>query len=145
MTAPIQHQLSSEAQQFNWLLSQFAANTPGVMHAIAVSSDGLLVAMSHGLDRGSADRLAAIVSAFVSLAKGTSSVYDLGITNKIIVDLEKAYMMVSSISAGSALGVLAARSAKLGTLGYEMAMFANRAGSVLTPQLIEELKAAVEA
>jgi predicted regulator of Ras-like GTPase activity (Roadblock/LC7/MglB family) len=144
MTAPIQHELSSEAQQFNWLLSQFATSTPGVIHAIAVSSDGLLVAMSHGLDRGSADRLAAITSAFISLAKGTSTAYDLGATNKVIVDLEKAFLLVSAISTGSSLGVLAARSAKLGTLGYEMAIFANRTASVLTPQLIEELKAAVE-
>jgi predicted regulator of Ras-like GTPase activity (Roadblock/LC7/MglB family) len=133
-----------EAQQFNWLLSQFASNTPGVVHAIAVSSDGLLVAMSHGMDRANADRLAAITSAFISLANGTSTVYDLGVPNKVVVDLDKGYVLVSSISAGSTLGVLATRSAKLGTLGYEMAMFANRTGAVLTPQLVEELKAAVE-
>ncbi len=145
MTAPLRHQMSTEAQQFNWLLSQFATNTPDVIHAIAVSSDGLLVAMSQRLDRGSADRLAAITSAFISLANGTSTVYDLGATNKVVVDLDKGYLLVSSISAGSAMGVLAARSAKLGTLAYEMAMFANRTAAVLTPQLVEELKAAVEA
>ena len=39
-------QLSTEAQQFNWLLSQFAGNTPEVIDAIAVSSDGLLIATS---------------------------------------------------------------------------------------------------
>jgi predicted regulator of Ras-like GTPase activity (Roadblock/LC7/MglB family) len=143
MTAPMRH-MSAEAQQFNWLLSQFAANTPGVVHAIAVSSDGLLVAMSQGMERAGADRLAAITSAFISLANGTSTVYDLGSTNKVVVDLDKGYLLVSSISAGSMLGVLATRSAKLGTLAYEMAMFANRAGAVLTPQLVEELKATVE-
>jgi uncharacterized protein len=144
MTAPIRHEMSTEAQQFNWLLSQFATNTPGVVHAIAVSSDGLLVAMSQRLERSSADRLAAITSAFVSLANGTSTVYDLGSTNKVVVDLDRGYLLVSSISSGSAMGVLATRSANLGTLAYEMAMFANRTGSVLTPQLVEELKAAVE-
>jgi predicted regulator of Ras-like GTPase activity (Roadblock/LC7/MglB family) len=144
MTAPMRHDMSMEAQQFNWLLSQFASNTPGVVHAIAVSSDGLLVAMSHGMERSSADRLAAITSAFISLANGTSTVYDLGTPNKVVVDLDKGYLLVSSISAGSTLGVLATRSAKLGTLGYEMAMFANRTAVVLTPQLVEELKAAVE-
>ena len=144
MTAPMRHDMSMEAQQFNWLLSQFASNTPGVVHAIAVSSDGLLVAMSHGMERAGADRLAAITSAFISLANGTSTVYDLGTPNKVVVDLDKGYVLVSSISAGSTLGVLASRSAKLGTLGYEMAMFANRTAAVLTPQLVEELKAAVE-
>ena len=41
------------------------------------------------------------------------------------------------------LGVLATRSANLGNLAYEMAVFSNRAGEVITPQLIEELKVSV--
>jgi len=80
--------LSSEAQQFNWLLSQFAANTPEVIDAIAVSSDGLLIAVSNTLDRASADRLAAITSAIISLAQGAGRVYDLGEPNKVIIDLD---------------------------------------------------------
>ncbi len=142
MTMPTQH-LSAEAQQFNWLLTQFAAETPEVMDAIAVSSDGLVIAMSNAMDRADADRLAAITSAIFSLANGASRVYDLGGTKKVIIDLDRGYLLVSAISVGSALGVLANRSANLGTLAYEMAMFANRAGSVLTPDLIEELKVTV--
>src|SRR3954467_14109567 len=135
--------LSSEAQRFNWLLSQFAVNTSEVIDAIAVSSDGLLIAMSHTLDRANADRLAAITSAIISLAHGAARVYDMGSPNKVIIDLDGGYLLVSAISAGSTLGVLATRQANLGNLAYEMAVFANRAGEVITPQLIEELKAAV--
>lgn len=142
MTVYADH-LSSEAQQFNWLLSQFAANTPEVLDAIAVSSDGLLIAMSNRLDRANADRLAAITSAIISLAHGASGVYDLGTPNKVIIDLDRGYLLVSTISAGAALGVLASRAASLGNLAYEMAVFANRAGEVISPQLIEELKASV--
>ena len=36
--------------------------------------------------------------------------------------------------------MLATKEASLGTIAYEMAMFANRASAVLNPQLIEELK-----
>jgi predicted regulator of Ras-like GTPase activity (Roadblock/LC7/MglB family) len=135
--------LSHEAQQFNWLLSQFAANTSEVRDAIAVSSDGLLIASSNRLDRASADRLAAITSAIISLANGAARVYDMGQPNKVIIDLDGGYLLVSSISSGAALGVLASRSANLGTLAYEMAVFANRAGAVISPQLIEELKVSV--
>jgi uncharacterized protein len=142
MTIPTQH-LSAEARQFNWLLTQFAAETPGVVDAIAVSSDGLVIAMSNAIERADADRLAAIASAIFSLANGAARVYDLGAPNKVIVDLDRGYLLVSSISVGSALGVLANRTANLGTLAYEMAMFANRAGSVLTPSLIDELKVSV--
>jgi len=135
--------LSTDAQQFNWLLSQFAGTTPEVIDAIAVSSDGLLIAISNRLDRANADRLAAITSAIMSLAQGAGRVYDLGEPNKVIVDLDGGYLLVSMISPGSALGVLATRAANLGNLAYEMAVFANRAGEVISPQLIEELKVSV--
>jgi predicted regulator of Ras-like GTPase activity (Roadblock/LC7/MglB family) len=136
-------QLSTEAQQFNWLVNQFAGNTPEVIDAIAVSSDGLLIAVSHKLDRANADRLAAITSAVISLAHGAGSVYELGSPNKVIMDFDSGYVLVSAISAGAALGVLATRQANLGNLAYEMAVFANRAGEVISPQLIEELKSSV--
>ena len=142
MTVYADH-LSSEAQQFNWLLNQFAGNTPEVIDAIAVSADGLLIAMSHRLDRADADRLAAITSAIISLAHGAGSVYDLGAPNKVIIDLHGGYLLVSTISAGAILGVLASRAANLGNLAYEMAVFANRAGEVISPRLIEELKVSV--
>jgi predicted regulator of Ras-like GTPase activity (Roadblock/LC7/MglB family) len=139
MTLPM-FQISAEAQQFNWLLSRFATDTAGVSEAIAVSSDGLLIAMSASLSRADAERLAAITSAISSLATGASRVYHLGTPNKVIIDLELGYLLVSSISVGCALGVLARRDANLGDLAYEMALFANRAGSVLNPGLINELK-----
>jgi uncharacterized protein len=142
MTVHADH-LSSEAQQFNWLLRQFATNTPEVVDAIAVSSDGLLIAMSQATNRADADRLAAITCAIISLAQGAARVYHLGSPNKVIIDLDGGYLLVTSIAAGSALGVLAGRSANLGNLAYEMALFANRAGTVITPQLIEELKTTV--
>ncbi len=132
--------LSSEAQQFNWLLNRFAGETAGVVDAIAVSSDGLLIAMSQDLGRDRADRLAAIASAITSLAHGASRVYDLGNANKVIIDLDRGYLLVSAISAGATLAVLTRRNANLGDLAYEMAMFASRTGGVLSPQLVEELK-----
>jgi predicted regulator of Ras-like GTPase activity (Roadblock/LC7/MglB family) len=140
---PPTQNISTEAQRFNWLLGRFAGDTAGVIEAIAVSSDGLLIAMSATLERADADRLAAITSAINSLAAGASRVYDLGIANKVIIDLDRGYLLVSTLSVGSSLGVLATKEANLGVLAYEMAMFANRAGDVLTPQLIEELKISV--
>ncbi len=135
--------ISTEAQRLTWLLRRLATETAGVIEAIAVSSDGLLIAASATLERADADRLAAITSAINSLAAGASRVYDLGPSNKVIIDLERGYLLVSTMSIGSSLGVLATKEANLGVLAYEMAMFANRAGDVLTPQLIEELKISV--
>ncbi len=142
MTAPSQH-ISTAAQQFNWLLNQFAAKTPLVTDAIAVSSDGLLIAMSDGIERTEADRMAAVTSAMISLANGASAVRHLGAPNRVIIDMDGGYLLIIAISAGSTLGVFAGKSANLGHLAFEMATFANRAGEVLTPALIEELKATV--
>ncbi|HEY3464955.1 MAG TPA: roadblock/LC7 domain-containing protein [Amycolatopsis sp.] len=132
--------VSVEAQNFNWLVSRFAQHTAGAIAAIAVSADGLLIAMSSELERSNADRLAAISSAMLGLAHGVSDSHPLGSPDKVIIELEHGYLLVCTISIGCSLGVLANKQASLGTIAYEMAMFANRATEVLTPGLIEELK-----
>jgi predicted regulator of Ras-like GTPase activity (Roadblock/LC7/MglB family) len=138
-------ELSSEAKTFNWLLDSFTSTTAGVVEAIAVSSDGLLMAMSAIRDRANAERLAAVVSGLTSLAGGASTCYALGPLNRVIIDMADGYLLVTSISSGSVLGVIADRSANLSTLAYEMTLFANRAGGALTPRLIVELKNSVQA
>ncbi|ASW56963.1 roadblock/LC7 domain-containing protein [Plantactinospora sp. KBS50] len=136
--------LSPEARTFNWLLDSFTTNTAGVLEAIAVSSDGLLMAMSAIRDRSNAERLAAVVSGLTSLAGGAANWYSLGNLNRVVVDMTDGYLLVSSISSGSVLGVVADRSANLGTVAYEMTLFAGRAGAALTPRLIVELKNSVQ-
>lgn len=137
-------QLSPEAKTFNWLLDSFTSSTAGVREAIAVSSDGLLMAVSAINDRSNAERLAAVVSGMISLSGGVASWYTLGDLNRVIVDMAEGYLLITAISSGSVLGVIADRSANLGTIAYEMTVFAGRAGGALTPQLIAELKGAVQ-
>jgi predicted regulator of Ras-like GTPase activity (Roadblock/LC7/MglB family) len=132
--------ISADALSFNWLVNRFAAETAEVAAVIAVSSDGLLIGKSSDLDRAGADRLAAICSALLSLAQGVSESYPVGVPDKVVVELTQGYMLVCTISAGCALGVLASAKASLGVIAYEMAVFANRASEVLSPKLIEELK-----
>ncbi|HEY8471770.1 MAG TPA: roadblock/LC7 domain-containing protein [Natronosporangium sp.] len=139
-----QVQLSQEAKTFNWLLDSFTSSTSGVREAIAVSSDGLLMAMSAIENKANAERLAAVVSGLTSLAGGVADWYSLGDLNRVILDLADGYLLITTISAGSVLGVIAERSANLGTIAYEMTLFASRAGAALSPQLIIELKNAVQ-
>lgn len=137
-------QLSPEAQTFNWLLDSFTSSTAGVREAIAVSADGLLMAMSNIADRANAERLAAVVSGLTSLAGGAANWYALGGLNRVVIDMTGGYLLVTAISAGSVLGVIADRTASLGTVAYEMTLFASRAGGALTPHLIAELKNAAQ-
>jgi predicted regulator of Ras-like GTPase activity (Roadblock/LC7/MglB family) len=139
MTLPVSS-ISAAAQNFTWLMSRFARDTAGVVAVIAVSSDGLLIGASSGLQRASADRLAAITSAVLSLAQGVSDSYPLGEPDKVVIELTEGYMLVCTISAGCALGVITSAQASLGTVAYEMAVFANSTSAVLSPRLIDELK-----
>ena len=139
-----QSQLSAEAKTFNWLLDSFTSGTAGVIEAIAVYSDGLLMAMSAIKDRPNAERLTAGDHAASGPCGGAASWYRLGSLNRVIIDMADGYLLVTAISAGSVLGVIADRSANLGTLAYEMTLFATRAGGALSPRLIAELKNAVQ-
>ncbi|MET8942600.1 roadblock/LC7 domain-containing protein [Streptomyces sp. NPDC004542] len=132
--------LQAAAADFNWLLNRFATETAGVVDAIAVSSDGLLIAVSELRERAHSERLGAIVSGITSLAAGASGNYGLGGLNKVIIDLEGGHVIVSAIGSGAVLGVVADKEAKLGNIAYEMTLFANRAGAALSPQLVLELK-----
>ena len=79
-----------------------------------------------------------------SLAAGAASSYSLGSLNRVIIDMADGYLLITAISTGSVLGVIADHSANLGTVAYEMTLFASRAGAALTPTLINELKNAVQ-
>jgi hypothetical protein len=137
------YQISSQAQDFTWLLSKFARETAGVMDMIAVSSDGLLMAVAGDVDRANSERLSAIVSGMASLAAGAGSSHGLGRLNKVIVDAEGGYLVIMAMGAGALLGVVAQRTASLATVAYEMALFINRINGILSPQLINELKNSV--
>jgi predicted regulator of Ras-like GTPase activity (Roadblock/LC7/MglB family) len=136
--------LRAAAADFTWLLNRFATETAGVVDAIAVSSDGLLIAVSRLRAHADSERLAAIVSGITSLAAGAAGNYGLGGLNKVIVDLEDGHILVSAIGSGAVLGVVTSKEAKLGNIAYEMTVFANRAGAALSPQLVLELKNSVE-
>ncbi|MBF9068456.1 roadblock/LC7 domain-containing protein [Streptacidiphilus fuscans] len=144
-TEPTVQDLQSAAADFTWLLRRFATDTAGVVDAIAVSSDGLLIAVSRLRDHADSERLAAIVSGITSLAAGASGNYGLGGLNKVIIDLEGGHLLVCAIGSGCVLGVVASKEAKLGNIAYEMTLFANRSGAALSPQLIMELKNGVGA
>lgn len=131
---------SVEAQNFTWLLRTFASDTAGVIEAIVVSVDGLLMATSGAPETEDTDRLAAISSSLLSLAIGVGQCYHMGDPDKILIQLTHGHLIVTTISDDSVLAVLVSEQANLGTVAYEASVLAHRAGVALTPQLVEELK-----
>ncbi len=138
-------ELSEKANNVNWLMVNFVRGTPGVDHALAVSSDGLLIALSSSLDRASADKMAAIITGLRSLAHGATSEIGKGQVMQVLIEMTGGYLFVSSISGGSTLGVVTSRDCDLGLVGFEITLLVERVGSQLTPALITELKNALVA
>jgi predicted regulator of Ras-like GTPase activity (Roadblock/LC7/MglB family) len=124
--------------QFGWLLGNFVRSTDGVREAVAVSSDGLLIAGSDGLTRAEADHLSAIVSSLASLGRSASRRYDFEGLKLVMIEMNRGFLLVSAIAGGSCLGVVAEGDCDLGLIGYEIASLAERFGPLLTPALISE-------
>ncbi len=132
--------LSKAASDFTWLLNGFAERVAGVVHAVVVSSDGLLVAASEHLPRDSADRFAAVTSSLVSVVKSAARMFDGDEVRQTVVEMGRGYLLVMSIRDGSCLACLANHGAEIGVVGYEMAKLAKQAGEALTPALRAELQ-----
>ncbi len=140
---PMTRESQSSPHNFNWLLANFVRETDGVRDAVAVSSDGLLIAMSDGLQRESADRLAAIVSGLTGLARSAARQYDFDGLKLIMIEMNRGFLLVSAIATGGCVAVLADEHGDIGLIGYEIAYLVDRVGGVLTPALITELRDAL--
>ena len=133
--------LSTEANNVNWLITNFVERVPGAQEAVVVSSDGLPIAMSAGLTRDAADRFSAVASGLIGLAYGAAGRFGGGAVHEVIIEMEHAFLFVTGVSDGSSLAVVANSSCDVGLVGYEMALLGERAGGVLTPDLRAELQA----
>lgn len=136
-------ELSAEAKNLNFLVQNFSSKTPGVNEAVVVSSDGLPIAGSAGLDRDAADRFAAVASGLIGLAYGAAGRFGGGAVNEVIIEMENAFLFVTGISDGSCLACVAGPESDIGLVAYEMAVLVEKAGSVLTPEIRAELQSAL--
>jgi predicted regulator of Ras-like GTPase activity (Roadblock/LC7/MglB family) len=128
MTSP-----ATSHKQLDWLLIDFTRGTPGVMHSLVVTGDGLRLAASERMDVGLADRLSAVTSGLVSLAQTVAQTFQAGPMEQTIVEMRGGYLFVTPISGNSALAVFTDRHCDIGMIGYEMTLLAERVGHALSP------------
>lgn len=129
-----------DTREFSWMLANFVEQTAGVQGAVAVSSDGLLMAMSASLDRAAAEPVAAIISGLTSLGQGAAGALGYEGLDRIVVAMRRGVLLVASVSDGSAIGVVARNGCDIGAVGYQMTLLVERAGTLLTPALVAELR-----
>ena len=134
-------QLSSDARNLNWLVSNFVERVPGVKEATVVSSDGLLIALSDGLDRSSGDRLAAVSAGLISIAKGGSAPIGGGRVHEVIVEMDLAMLFVMRVERH--LGARSDRANGRATSGSSATRWrysSRSARARSTPGLVSELQ-----
>ncbi|GAA2631984.1 roadblock/LC7 domain-containing protein [Dactylosporangium fulvum] len=123
----------TDPSDLGWLLDNFASRTPDVAHALAISTDGLVLAHTRALPRDRADQLAATGSGLVALLAGAARFFEAGSVISNVTQLDGGFMFCMAFSDGASLLVLASPSADVGKVSYEMTDLANRIGDALTP------------
>lgn len=116
-------------QQLSALLADLVERTPGTLHALLVSGDGLKTAYTD-MPVDDADRLAASTSALNTLARGQFA-HSTGRTRQVVVEHDAGYLFVMSAgehftdecAAMSTLTVTAGPDANPGQVGHEMQQF----------------------
>jgi predicted regulator of Ras-like GTPase activity (Roadblock/LC7/MglB family) len=131
------------SENMSWLLNNLVKKVPEVTYVIVLSSDGLLLATSHGMDRMIADQLAAVASGFNSLARGAGRFFGGGNVRQTIVEMEQGFLFVTAVGDGSCLAILSSPGADIGLIAYEMALLVTRVGEFLTPELRAQMQAAL--
>jgi predicted regulator of Ras-like GTPase activity (Roadblock/LC7/MglB family) len=129
-TTPVQ-----QPDGFGWLTDDFVRQVPGVAHAVVVSADGLALLASTGLPRDRAEQLSAVSSGLVSLTRGAARCFEAGDVVQTVVEMDRGYLFLMSVSNGSCLAVLAAPNSDIGLVVYEMTLLVERVGQQMTPEL----------
>ena len=106
---------TEDARNFNWLLNSFVEETAGVHDAVAVSSDGVLMARSSTLDHAAGEQLCAIIAGCTSLARAADQAVDGAGFERVIIAMREGFLFVSAIADGSCLGVVASRDCDVGS------------------------------
>ena len=123
---------AGSASDLDWLLDDLVMRVPDVNKAVILSRDGLAIAASSALTREDAEHLAAVASGFQSLARGAGRHFGGGYVRQTIVEMDTAFLFVTSAGEGSCLAVLSPASADAGLVAYEMAILVKRVGQHLS-------------
>ncbi|WP_307846708.1 roadblock/LC7 domain-containing protein [Actinospica durhamensis] len=124
--------------EVNWLLDELTARTPTIRHAVILSTDGLAIASSRGLNREDREHLAAVSSGFNSLAKGATRQFGAGAVRQSMVEFEDGFLFVVAAGAGACLAVFANADSDIGLVAYEMARLVKQVGEHLFVPIRED-------
>ena len=120
-------------QDLDRLITGFTERVPGVVRALAVSSDGVPVAASDRMQPDQLEKLCAITCGLAALAGAAARIFDDGGVIQSLVAMERGAFVIMAIDGGSSLAVLTTAEADLEQVAYEMTILVAEAGSLFTP------------
>lgn len=110
---------SGSGSRLGFLLEGLVERVPHARSAVLLSSDGLPTA-AHGLDRDSQDVLAAVASGLFSTSRAAGAKFAKSEhVGQVIVELDGAYLFISSAGDRSVLAVLAGQEVDVRVMGFE--------------------------
>jgi predicted regulator of Ras-like GTPase activity (Roadblock/LC7/MglB family) len=124
---------TGQPADLDWLLNDFAQRVPKVVHVLAVSADGLVVAATRDLEEDQADQLAAVASGLVALLIGGARLLKAAPVRSNLTELAGGFLFSMAVSDGASLLVFATRGCDIGQVSYAMSELINQVGSTLTP------------
>lgn len=133
--------MTDAADNLNWLIARLCETVPAIRQAVVVSSDGMAMAKSEGVDRETAERLAAVSSGMIGLAYGSAGRFGAGPVSNVIVEMQNGWLFVTGIRDGSLICCLTEKDVDMGAIAFEMSIFVQRVGESLTADVRQELKA----
>jgi predicted regulator of Ras-like GTPase activity (Roadblock/LC7/MglB family) len=120
--------------RLSWLLDNLVNQVEHVQQALVLSRDGLVVAASKSLTREDGEHLSALAAGVQSLARGTGLHFKGGEVRQTIIEMEHAFLFVSTAGKGTCLAVLTSAEPNVGVIAYEMAMLVRRMGKYLASE-----------
>lgn len=123
--------LATYSSSLNSLLAGMLARTPGAVHAVLATVDGVTVAVSAGLPPERASQLSTIGSGLLSIADGAGIMLQTGSPRHVIVEMYGGLMLAAPVAPRVVLSLLASHDADRERLGFELAQFACQ----ITPML----------
>lgn len=138
MTASLGRQTDSLSR----LATDFAREVPGVAHAAVVGSSGVLVAGSAGLTPGRGAEVSEMASRLLQVAAEAAGRLNNGGVLQTMVEMERGYLYLMSLSGGGCLATVATPRCDLGLLAYEMTLLVDRIELELAPEKLRDARRA---
>lgn len=122
--------IQSSSHNLAWLLDNLV-EVPHVVHAVVLSTDGLVVQKSTALRQDAADLLAAGASSLYSVAAGTGRHFESGPVQQAVIEYQDQTLFVAAAGQNARLAVVCEQAVDMGTVAYEMSRLVTRIGEYL--------------